>query len=409
MCNGRFLDRNINNAKRTGASLSVSLKKRVSAQVVQVEVGKTAAVHKMAYFGEVSVGTPAQKFSVVYDTGSGNLLIPGQGCRDTACKRHDRFDEQQSHTVKEMNCDGSAMSKGLKHDALTIHFGTGRISGKCLEDKICIGSLCASGSFVAATEESYHPFASFSFDGVLGLARDKMAHRPEFSLMARMVRDKLLLAPIFCVFLSDSDDEKSEITFGEVKKDHMASDLFWVPVSRASGYWEVKIEDITFNNKQQKLCEDCRVAVDTGTSELAGPSTIISQLEDKLQVDSDCKNYDDLPKLGFIIGTRILNLEPRDYVSKSGSSCRVALMSLDVPPPRGPLFVFGIPFLQKFFTVYDQVNHRVGFAAAKHKNSTAPLLISVDGKDENPVSSLQEPPSLDAEQPRRRLRSRVRR
>ena len=33
------------------------------------------------------------------------------------------------------------------------------------------------------------------------------------------------------LFLSDSDAETSEITFGDIKKEHMASELFWVPVT----------------------------------------------------------------------------------------------------------------------------------------------------------------------------------
>jgi len=57
-------------------------------------------------------------------------------------------------------------------------------------------------------------------------------------------------------------------------------------------------------------------------------------------------------------------------------------MPLDVPPPQGPLFVFGIPFLQKFFTVYDEGAHRIGFAVAKHSNqdaaTAAALLVEVD-------------------------------
>merc|ERR1719359_1634899 len=85
-----------------------------------------------------------------------------------------------------------------------------------------------------------------------------------------------------------------------------------------------------------------------------------------LGVNTDCSNFEQLPKLGFIIGNHILNLEPRDYVDYRETSCDVSLMNLDVPPPKGPLFVFGIPFLQKYFTAYDVAEKKVGFAVARH-------------------------------------------
>jgi saccharopepsin len=368
---------------KSGASLSVALKKRVTAHLVHSETGQAKAVHKMAYFGEISVGTPKQKFSVVYDTGSGNLLIPGENCLDSACRSHERFDKAKSSSAMDMNCDGSPLENGASVDELTITFGTGHISGKCLQDNICIGNLCAKGNFVSATEESTHPFEAFSFDGVLGLALDQMAQSSDFSLMSRMVRGKLLADPVFSVFLSDSDAETSEVTFGEIRRDHMASQLFWVPVSRSSGYWEVHIHDITFNNEKQHICEDCRVAVDTGTSQLAGPSDIVAQLESKLNVDSGCGNYDSLPRLGFVVGDKILHLDPKDYVENTGGSCDLSLMKLDVPPPKGPLFVFGIPFLQKFFTVYDHANNRVGFAVAKHHGEEAQALVSISPHEQD--------------------------
>lgn len=377
-------------AARSGASMSVALTKRVSTQTMQAGKGKGAAVHKMAYFGEISVGTPAQKFSVVYDTGSGNLLIPGESCHDPACTAHAQFSQDRSSTVEEMNCDGSEVEGGQSSDELTITFGTGHMTGKCLKDNICIGNLCAKGNFVSSTEESSSPFASFSFDGVLGLALDSMAQSEDFSLVSRLVRSDLLAEPIFSVFLSDSNAETSEITFGQVKHEHMASEMFWVPVTRASGYWEVQIEDITIDDKPQQICEDCFVAVDTGTSQLAGPSDIVSKLHEKLNVEEDCGNYHKLPKLGFVIGSHILNLEAKDYVDKAGSTCQVSLMSLDVPPPKGPLFVFGIPFLQKFFTVYDHAKNRVGFAVAKHEGQEPAVLMTVDRHEHREGESLEQ-------------------
>merc|ERR1719388_214077 len=241
-----------------GASVSVSLERRVVTESLMSSTmtgrGKNVAVHKTAYFGALHLGTPKQKFSVVFDTGSGNLLVPGKDCMSTACLQHDRFDESSSSTMKEVNCDGSPMEGNESVDEVTIKFGTGEITGRCLEDRICVGSICSRGSFVAASDETAHPFAAFAFDGVLGLALPGMAQGASFSLLERLSSAGALKAPLFSVFLSDSDSEGSEIVFGETRADRMATDLFWVPVSKPTGYWQVQIEDVTLDDEKQKIC-----------------------------------------------------------------------------------------------------------------------------------------------------------
>lgn len=360
-------------AEGTRASMSVLLKRRVFHKDK-----RSTAARKMAYYGDIVVGTPPQTFSVVYDTGSGNLIVPGAECSSSACTLHDKFNETKSSTAQNINCDGEEVAAGELGDEITITFGTGHITGRRIKDNICVGTACALGDFISSTEESSQPFSSFRFDGVLGLALSSMAQSLDFSLMSRLTSHRSLKHPLFSVFLAESDAEPSEITFGDVKIEHMASELFWVPVTGTTGYWEVMIEDITLDNKKQGICKDCRVAVDTGTSQLAGPTDIIHQLSSALNVMSDCQNFNSLPKLGFIINGHILSLSPRDYVSNDGSYCDVSLMDLDVPPPRGPLFVLRIPFLQKYYTVYDHANSKVGFAVARHLGEQPEVLVEVD-------------------------------
>jgi len=358
---------------RVGTSVAISLERRVATQSLKSSVkagNKIKAIHKTAYFGTLFIGTPKQKFTVVFDTGSGNLLVPGGDCQSSACLQHQRFDAAASSTMKEVNCDGQQVDSENGSDALTIKFGTGEITGQCLEDQICVGSLCQVGNFIAATDETDRPFGAFAFDGVLGLALPGMARGPTFSLLERLMAVDALKEPIFSVFLSDNDSEDSEIVFGEKRDQRMATELFWVPVSRPTGYWQVQIEDVTLNDMKQGICADCQVAVDTGTSELAGPSEVIDLLESKLDVASDCSNFAELPRLGFLVKGKVLNLDPKDYIDMAVGDCSVSLMRLDVPPPNGPLFVFGIPFLQKFYTVYDRETKQIGFAVAKHHNDS---------------------------------------
>merc|ERR1719161_3128143 len=217
---------------------------------------RSKVVHASEYYGKISVGNPPQEFLVVFDTGSGNLLLPGKECRDEASTSHKRFDSslsKRSVQIAFADSPDKPVDKGGDRDVVTITFGTGEMSGVFVQDKICIGSICTTGNFVSATEESDEPFSLVPFDGIFGLALPQMSEGKGFNILDCMVRDKVLKTNVFSVFFGVGDNEESEISFGEFKQNRIASKLFFAPVS-TPGYWQVKMEDVTINNKKQNLC-----------------------------------------------------------------------------------------------------------------------------------------------------------
>lgn len=325
------------------------------------------------YYGRITVGTPPQEFHVVFDTGSGNLMLPSTQCDNEACKAHNRYNTGTSTTMLDVayaeKPDQQTDDQGNR-DLVTITFGTGEVTGIFLRDIICVGDVCTQGNFVAATEESTEPFLMAPFDGILGLALPQLSEGAHFNIMDCMVREQSLKTHIFSVFFAVAEGEDSEISFGDYRPERMASKLVWVPIT-SNGYWQVPMSDIAIGNKPAGLCNgECRVVVDTGTSLIAGPTHIVDRLEALLSVADNCSNLGTLPVLGFVVAGHVLNMLPEDYVSVDvDDGCDLALMALDIPPPKGPLFIFGDPFLRKYYTVYDRENLRVGFAVAKHPHS----------------------------------------
>merc|ERR1719281_486967 len=318
-------------------------------------------IHKTAYWGDISVGTPPQSFKVIFDTGSGNLIVPSKTCSVPGCAPHHKYDQSASST-------GASIQNERGEGNAEISFGTGQIAGDFFRDKMCIGdSLCIDSSFIAAEKESTEPFQSIPFDGIMGLGFKDLSMGNGFNIVDDLNSKGQLPAGQISFYLTDGGD--SEVTFGGYKPEYFASDIVWAPVKKES-YWQVAIDDITFDNQPKGLCGGgCEVAVDTGTSMLAGPSDLVDKLSNMVNAKSDCSNFDSLPKLGFQIGDKVLNLKPDDYMDKSAAGCEFSLMALDVPPPKGPLFIFGDPFFRRFVTIYDRQGPKVGFAVAKQGSS----------------------------------------
>jgi len=361
-------------SKTTQQSNATQHSARTAAWLVEA----TKVVHKTAYWGQISLGSPPQEFKVIFDTGSGNLILPAVACVDQGCEPHRKYDPGASST-------GSPIENEHGETASEVTFGTGEVAGDFYKDRLCLGEeLCINDArFIAANRMSPSPFHDIPFDGIMGLAFLDLSMGKGFNIVDDLTQQASAAgAGQFSFFVSDGDD--SEVTFGGYRPERLASDIVWAPV-KVESWWQVGIDDIAFNNKPQNLCNgQCQVAVDTGTSMLAGPTELVDKLSSMVNAKEDCSNFEQLPNIGFQIGGAVLNLRPDDYMDKSSSGCSFSLMALDVPPPKGPVFIFGDPFLRRFVTIYDRTKPAVGFAVAKHDSmdeaAAAQLIAHIDGK-----------------------------
>jgi len=346
-------------------------------------------VHALQYYGEVKIGTPPQKFVVIFDTGSGHLMVPSVKCDSPACGKHKRFMANASSTSKSIGWADDPLTPVTDEndrDTLVVNFAMGDAVGQYSRDTVCLGGskdFCATADFVETTEESDNPFLAAEWDGILGLGQ-AVSDAPEFNIFGVLASNATpqMHQPIFAVYLGRKIEDDSEITFGGVREERMASPLTWVPVS-VEGYWQFQFSDISVGGKSLGLCKkygkrQCQGVVDTGSSLMMGPDKDLVPLLKALGFPKDtqqnCSESQVFPELSFVIGGKTFTMQPDDYMDRSTDghtdagmqNCWAHMMPVG-DTGRGPIFVMGMPFLRAFYTAFDVKQKKLGFAIAKHE------------------------------------------
>ncbi|KAK4386711.1 Aspartic proteinase A1 [Sesamum angolense] len=403
------------------------------------------------YYGEIGIGTPPQKFTVIFDTGSSNLWVPSSKCYfSLPCYVHSKYRSSQSRTYK-MNGKSAA-----------IQYGTGSISG------FLVG-ITSRLEFIEATSEPGVTFLVAKFDGILGLGFQEISVGNATPVWYNMVKQGLVKEPVFSFWLNrnENEEEGGELVFGGVDPHHYKGQHTYVPVTQ-KGYWQFEMGDVLIDGKKTGHCSSrCSAIADSGTSLIAGPTTVIAminqaigasgvvsqecksvveqygqsildlllaeakpekicsqvglctfdgthgvsggiesvvdeqggrlsglhdamcpacemaivwmknQLEQNKTQDRilsyvnelcerlpspmgesavDCGRIPSMPSVSFTIGGKEFKL--------SAEQCISGFSGLDIPPPRGPLWILGDVFMGPYHTVFDYGKLRVGFAEA---------------------------------------------
>lgn len=325
------------------------------------------------YYGEISVGEPEQKFTVVFDTGSSNLWIPSKKCTSIACYLHNRYDSKKSRTY---------VANGTEFD---IQYGSGSMSGIISNDQICIGDIVIKEQdFAESIKEPGMAFIMARFDGIMGMGYDTISVNKIVPPFYNMISQNLVSRRIFSFWLNsvNSEDGKSnggELVLGGWDDEHIEGEISWHQVVR-KGYWEIAFDGIESEECGFNLISNT-AAIDTGSSLIVMNEEDAEVINEYIgakrsptgQYVVECGSIPQLPVLYFVFGGRPFELQPQDYVLRvkslipisGGETCISGFMGLKLPERMRTLMIVGDIFLRRFTSIYDMERDRVGFAKAR--------------------------------------------
>lgn len=380
---------------------------------LQDETGTLALsnCHLVLWTGEIGLGTPPQTFSVDFDTGSSDLWVPSSDC-DHSCDTFAgwrRFDQSKSSSA-------TLASKNPTENAFFAQYADGEtVAGVHVKDILHLGDSLTVNEQVFAQITSLANFQTCaSEEGVFGLGFSMISSH-NFPTPINNLSSKLR-HPIFSLYLDPTDDypepnptetkthvqptsHHSELVFGGVNPRHYIGCISWHSLGQFKevrtghtfqGYWDFRLDAVAVGGALLPSSE--LALVDSGSTYIVGPGAAVQKIAEvngatcfvmppgaepqAIACDSP-SGFDaaalecDAPMLSleFRADGATYTLEKEDLISRletpQGDICILRIQaSNDIPG-----WVLGDVFFNRFYSVFDFQQKRVGFAKSTKDSS----------------------------------------
>ncbi|XP_020813270.1 lysosomal aspartic protease [Drosophila serrata] len=314
----------------------------------------------MEYTCKMTAGTPKQTFTVLPDTGSSNIWLPGPHCNSKACRNHNRYRPGKSSTFVKM---------GTK---FAIEYGSGAVQGVLAKDRVGVAGLSvANQTFAMTTKEPGSTFVDALFDGILGLGYQSISVDNVRTLVQNMCSQSVISTCKFAICMKGggSSTRGGVIIFGSTDTStYTGSNSYsYTPVTR-KGYWQFALE--AFYVGSTRVSGTSQAIVDSGTSLIAAPCAIYHRINKIIGCtetsSGECwmKCSRAIPDFTFVInGKKFVipgnKMKMRVRTNKGNTVCISVVSCMDTD-----FWILGDPYMRNYCTVFDMSNNRIGFASS---------------------------------------------
>ncbi|KAI9486452.1 MAG: aspartic peptidase domain-containing protein [Benjaminiella poitrasii] len=325
--------------------------------------------HGTGYYGEISVGTPSQKFNVVFDTGSADLWIVSSQCKSDICKNHKKFNYHASNTYNKIGSKEDDTNTS-ENGNINIYYGTGSMNGHLGEDIVSLsdGRITIKNQVIADAVTISREFIGSPFQGIFGLGLQGLSSSQDYSPpFQSMVEQHLLDEPVFAIY---SQHKAGEIDFGGIDTTRFTGSLSYEKVIDKS-YWMIKLNNARFGSVQ---FNERKAAIDSGSTLIIMPRkdaiSYHKQIPGAISNGDGtwsfpCKVVNKLKPLTMKAANTVFQIPANKLflipISSTSTSC---LSGVSTDEEEGDTWILGDVFLRNFYTVFDLERNRLGFAPA---------------------------------------------
>ncbi|KAJ7354289.1 aspartic peptidase A1 [Mycena albidolilacea] len=335
-------------------------------------ISETVVNQAVNYIATVGVGSPATSYDLVVDTGSSNTWI-GAG---------------KNYVVTSTSTQTSSR--------VSVTYGSGSFSGTEYTDQVTLapGLVIPKQSIGVASNSS--GFADGT-DGILGLgpvdltAGTLSTGEPIPTVTDNLFSQGTITGDLFAIYFQPTttdEDANGSIAFGGIDSTKFTGEIAYTPVtstSPASQYWGID-QEVTYGTTN--ILASTAGIVDTGSTLIHLATDAFNQYKDATGGVLDATTglltitatqYAALQNLNFIIGGVTYALTPNAQIwprslntAIGGSAGSIYLVVIDLGSPSGQGldFINGYAFLERFYSVHDMGNNRIGLATTPFTDAT---------------------------------------